>query len=81
MMSNEREHKYIYNMFYNERRKLCRLLDDGDKWKELAGHMQFGISTIHVSIFTLLLLDLGIFFIRMVILIGLMGAFIYGARK
>uniref|UniRef100_A0A6M2DKU2 non-specific serine/threonine protein kinase n=1 Tax=Xenopsylla cheopis TaxID=163159 RepID=A0A6M2DKU2_XENCH len=47
MMSNEREHKYIYNMFYNERRKLCRLLDDGDKWKELAGHMQFGISTIH----------------------------------
>ncbi|XP_026464167.1 serine/threonine-protein kinase pelle-like [Ctenocephalides felis] len=46
MMSNGREHKYIYNMFYSERLKLCRLLDENEKWKELAGHMQFDVCTV-----------------------------------
>lgn len=49
MMSNGREHKYIYNMFYSERLKLCRLLDENDKWKELAGHMQFDVCTVQVK--------------------------------
>lgn len=43
---------YIYNMPYVERMQLCKILDEQDRWEELATvHMQYDLRTINVCIY------------------------------
>lgn len=38
---------YIYNLPYQQRKKLCELIDKDNKWKELGGvHMKYDIATL-----------------------------------
>lgn len=40
---------YIYNLPHAERKELCRILDQNNKWEDLAGtHMQYDVLTIQV---------------------------------
>lgn len=42
---------YIYNLPHQERRELCRILDQNDKWEELGGtFMKFDVMTLQVFI-------------------------------
>lgn len=44
---------YIYNLPYAEMKDLCRILDQNDKWMELAGtHMGYDNATIQVKLLT-----------------------------
>lgn len=39
---------YIYNLPYHERKELCKILDQNDKWEELGGtYMGFDVMTLH----------------------------------
>lgn len=42
---------YIYDLPFKEMRDLCAILDENDKWLELAGsHMGYDNATIQASI-------------------------------
>ncbi|ERL92890.1 serine/threonine-protein kinase pelle [Dendroctonus ponderosae] len=45
-MSSPKPPMYIYHLPYEERRKLCQLLDQGSKWEQLGKHMNFDDLTI-----------------------------------
>lgn len=40
---------YIYDLPYEINRDLCRLLDNDDVWKELAGNMSYNAFEVNVS--------------------------------
>lgn len=41
---------YIYNLPYKEMKELCIILDENEKWMELAGtHMGYDNATIQAS--------------------------------
>lgn len=40
---------YIYELPYDINKELCRLLDNSEDWKELAGHMKYSAFDVNVS--------------------------------
>lgn len=43
---------FIYELPYVERKELCMILDENDKWLELASrHMGYNSGTIQVTVF------------------------------
>lgn len=47
MSSTKNDVMYIYKLPYHERKELCRILDQNDKWEELGGcFMKFDVMTL-----------------------------------
>lgn len=41
---------YVYHLPYAERMQLCKVLDQNNRWEELAGiYMQYNVDEINVS--------------------------------